>query len=72
MADLTTSSGEPINVLPAIVISNLVLVAGVPATSTSAGTTGQVAMDKDFLYFCYEANKWSAVRVYSDWTKETQ
>lgn len=35
----------------------------VPATSTSAGTAGQVAADASFLYLCIATNLWRRVAI---------
>lgn len=33
----------------------------VPASSTSPGTTGEIALDANFLYYCYATNLWRRV-----------
>lgn len=33
----------------------------VPASSTAAGTTGQVAADATYLYYCYDTNLWGRI-----------
>lgn len=38
-------------------------VVGVPATATSSGTAGQVAMDTGFLYVCVATNVWRRVAI---------
>ena len=38
----------------------------VPATSTSAGTAGQIAYDGDYFYCCVQANVWRRVAI-NDW-----
>lgn len=44
---------------------SLTLVATVPATSTSTGTTGHLAYDSDYLYLCVDTNTW--VRTALTW-----
>lgn len=44
---------------------SLTLVATVPATSTSTGTTGQLAYDSSYLYLCVATNTW--VRATLTW-----
>ncbi len=34
-----------------------------PATSTSAGVKGQIAIDNDFLYICIDDDLWKRVAV---------
>lgn len=43
------------------------LYAAVPATKTSAGTTGQIAQDGDYLYVCYNTNLWARIPMAKDW-----
>lgn len=44
---------------------SLTLVATVPETSTSTGTTGQLAYDSDYLYLCVDTDTW--VRTNLTW-----
>ncbi len=39
-------------------ISNLILSGSVPGTSTSSGTTGQIAFDTNYIYICVSNNNW--------------
>lgn len=32
-----------------------------PETETSPGEVGDIALTKNYLYYCYETNKWSAI-----------
>ena len=67
---ITVSSvASTINVPKLVAASNtsvsLTLVATVPATSTSTGTTGQIAYDSSHLYLCVATNTW--VRATLTW-----
>lgn len=42
---------------------NAMWVANAPATSTSAGTKGQIATDGTYLYVCYATNQWKRVTL---------
>jgi hypothetical protein len=60
---ITVSSvASTINVPKLVAASNtsvsLTLVATVPSTSTSTGTTGQLAYDSAYLYLCVATNTW--------------
>jgi len=44
---------------------SLTLVATVPTTSTSTGTTGQLTYDSNYLYLCVATNTW--VRTALSW-----
>lgn len=38
--------------------SKIILTTQAPATATSAGTTGQVAFDSDYIYYCVATDTW--------------
>ena len=51
--------------LSGYVESNFAKMAGIPATSTSNGISGQIALDTGYLYVCVTDNVWKRANLNS-------
>lgn len=64
----TTSSVRGVNILSDIQVSGSLYVSKsfTPPASNSTGTVGQIAWDQDYVYVCYDTNRWKRAGI-STW-----
>ena len=62
-----SASGKPTKTATVGSITGVISDVVAPATTTSTGTAGQIAVSGKYLYLCYATNEWRRVLVDGTW-----
>ena len=65
----TATTGDVANLATTVTLTSLQVVSQdsiVPSTASSAGTTGQMTIDSDYIYICISTNTWKRAAI-STW-----